>query len=101
MTTPSCKTCPWKSGRICVHVESPRFDCLVEVPDKDHGWGWKSGCSLHPDAPKPIYEIYHETNDAKPPEEPGWEPYGGYYAGEQWGGVALWRRIVGYTKAGE
>ena len=58
-------------------------------------------CSLHPDAPKPIYEIYHETNDAKPPEEPGWEPYGGYYAGEQWGGVALWRRIVGYTKAGE
>ena len=56
-------------------------------------------CSLHPDAPKPIYEYitysYAEVG-------PGWEHVCLVNADElSHQSTHLWRRIVGYTKAGE
>lgn len=95
----ACETCPWSttfqnngetfvSCRNAQHVQGPE-DWIT--PDY-----W---CSLHPAAPKPIYET-RTTDLAHQPAvrtADAWEPL--TPTGD--GRFLIWRRIIGYTKGGE
>lgn len=94
MTKPRCETCPWwtRGGETysCHHHASTS-------PEPAPRW-W---CSLHPDAPKPVYDHYwtFEGHEDLPNGKAGWEPINGTAAsdGVRWFSLTLWRRITGYT----
>ena len=90
-----CETCPWnvpfqhqnKTYVSCRnHLHNLNAD---EWVDPDY---W---CSLHPSAPKPVYELGIVHPEATLHD--GWEPMPAY---DEFFNVMI-RRIVGYTKGGE
>jgi hypothetical protein len=90
MPSPRCETCPWWTRKSdtysCHHHETA-------APEPTPSW-W---CSLHPDAPQPVYEVW-KNSGRTPRDRPGWEPVVGEVHNTM---SVLWRRITGYTKGGE
>lgn len=106
MTKPRCETCPWwtRDAQISVRDKVPDHGvCHANegppsvVDASPAGW-W---CSLHPDAPKPVYEAITIVGSDDTPSGDGWEPVNGVpYSDWNDGAMILWRRISGYTGGG-
>lgn len=95
----ACETCPWST--TFRHNEQTFVSCRNAQRVQGHE-DWITPdywCSLHPAAPKPIYEIHAESVHHKHPQGSGWEPV--KLVMDQGGTLILWRRIIGYTKGGE
>jgi len=103
MTSPRCETCPWwtllatSDGGApigaCHHIEyTPNPDGAT----KESGNWW---CSLHPDAPQPVYEV-ECLSHRDVPQGDGWEPWRTIVDPIHASGHIYWRRITGYTKGG-
>ncbi len=94
MSKPSCHTCPFSgtygghgADLFCHNAGSPEYGEKLSK----HWW-----CSLHPDAPQPVYEaIVIDSPGGRPPGG-GWEPIA--YHPEIDEAMILWRRVVDYIR---
>lgn len=95
MSIPRCDTCPFAWPRdggamYCHHAQSPEHGKKLSP-----SW-W---CSLHPDAPQPVYEAIVVDSPGGRPPGGGWEPIA--YHPEIDEAMILWRRVAGYTQVDE
>ena len=97
----ACETCPWWTRDTTHPMEigvCHRWERDQDERDQSRYANW--WCSLHPAAPKPVYEMVTLHPSTKPEQIPdGFEPVSIAGTNEDWGIVC--RRIIGYTKGGE
>ena len=94
----ACETCPWWTRDTTHPMEigvCHRWERDQDERDQSRYADW--WCSLHPAAPKPIYEYTWSTSESLGMDT--WEPVVGLSEAPH--SSVLWRRIVGYTKGGE